>query len=205
MPPSSSGTGIGDSEFHKCLEFFGNDRFFRIGQQTRAREFQERGIVGLGRCGCDDVADADVNLNGNLCAFKIRNEGHSDAFVFGILGYAFRFDGLGIEAQAVLVDFQDAEFPKNMSEALWGIVTASEEISIPCRTIALFRPQLEEQRAFQNENVTVTGAAQPEENTLEPVLDADQSEIHVALAREVRELLADGSREILWGRFGQLE
>jgi len=32
--------GIGDSEVHKCFEFFGNDRFFRIGQQTRAREFQ---------------------------------------------------------------------------------------------------------------------------------------------------------------------
>jgi hypothetical protein len=51
-----------------------------------------------------------------------------------------------------------------MGEALRGIVTASEEISIPCWTIALFRPQLKEQRAFQNENVAVTGAAQPEEN-----------------------------------------
>jgi len=68
-----------------------------------------------------------------------------DAFVVGILGYAFRFDGLGIKAQAVLVDFQDAEFPKNMGEALRGVVTASKEISVPCRTIALFRPQLEEQ------------------------------------------------------------
>jgi len=45
------------------------------------------------------------------------------------------------------------------------------------------KPQLEEQRAFQNENVVVTGAAQPEENALEPVLHEDQSEIHVALAR----------------------
>ncbi len=70
-----------------------------------------------------------------------------------------------------------------MGEALRGVVTASEEIGIPCRTIALFRPQLKEQRAFQNENVAVTGAAQPEENTFEPVLDEDQSEIHVALAR----------------------
>ena len=52
----------------------------------RARESQERGIVGLGRCGCDDVAEADVNLNGNLCALEIRNEGHLDAFVVGILG-----------------------------------------------------------------------------------------------------------------------
>jgi hypothetical protein len=60
-------------------------------------------------------------------------------------------------------------------------------------------------RAFQNENVAVTGAAQPEENAFEPVLDEDQSEIHVALARQVRELLADGSGEVLWGRFGQLE
>ena len=51
-----------------------------------------------------------------------------------------------------------------MGEALRRVVTASEEISIPCRTIALFRPQLEEQRAFQNEIVAVTGAAQPEEN-----------------------------------------
>jgi len=92
-----------------------------------------------------------------------------------------------------------------MGEALRGVVTASEEISIPCRTIALFRPQLEEQRALQNEIVVVTGAAQPEENTLEPVLDEDQSEIHVALARQVRQLLADGSGEVLWGRFGQLE
>jgi len=158
-------------------------RFFRIGQQTRAREFQERGIAGLGRCGCDDVAETDVNLTGNLCAFEIRNQGHPDAFVVGILGYASRFDGLSIEAQAVLVDFQNAEFPKNMGEALRGVVTASEEISIPCRTIALFRPQLEEQCAFQNEIVAVTGAAQPEENALEPVLDEDQSEIHVALAR----------------------
>jgi hypothetical protein len=57
-----------------------------------------------------------------------------------------------------------------MGETLRGVVTASEEISIPCRTIALFRPQLEEQRAFQNENVAVTGAAQPEENALEPYL-----------------------------------
>jgi hypothetical protein len=47
----------------------------------------------------------------------------------------------------------------------------------------LFRPQLEEQRAFQNEIVVVTGAAQPEENSLKPVLDEDQSEIYVALAR----------------------
>jgi hypothetical protein len=39
------------------------------------------------------------------------------------------------------------------------------------------------ERAFQNENVAVTGAAQPEENTFEAVLDEDQSEIHVALAR----------------------
>jgi len=138
------------------LEFFGNDRFFRIGQQTRAREFQERGIADLGRCGCDDVSESDVNLDGNLCAFEIRNEGHPDAFVVGILGYASRFDGLGIEAQAVLVDFQNAEFPKNMGEALRGVVAVSEEISIPCRTIALFRPQLKEQRAFQNENVAVT-------------------------------------------------
>jgi hypothetical protein len=136
---------------------------------------------------------------------EIRKQGHPDAFVVGVLGYAFRFDGLGIEAQAVLVDFQNAEFPKNMGEPLRGVVTASQEISIPCRTIALFRPKLEEQRAFQNENVAVTGAAQPEENTLEPVLDEDQSEIHVALAREVRELLADGSGVVLWGRFGQLE
>jgi len=51
-----------------------------------------------GRCGCNDVAEADVNLNGNLCAFEICNQGHPDAFVVGILGYAFRFDGLGIEA-----------------------------------------------------------------------------------------------------------
>jgi hypothetical protein len=35
----------------------------------------------------------------------------------------------------------------------------------------LFRPQLEEQRALQNENVAVTGVAQPEENALEPVLE----------------------------------
>src|SRR5713226_5578719 len=82
-----------------------------------------------------------------------------------------------------LVDFQNAEFPKNMVEPFRGVVTANEEISIPCRTITLFRPQLEEQRAFQNENVAVTGAAQPEENALEPVLDEDQSKIHVALAR----------------------
>jgi hypothetical protein len=47
----------------------------------------------------------------------------------------------------------------------------------------LFRPQLEEQRTFQNEVVVVTGAAQREENTFEPVLDEDQSKIHVALAR----------------------
>jgi hypothetical protein len=47
--------------------------------------------------------------------------------------------------------------------------------------------------------------AQPEENALEPVLDEDQPEIHVALARDVRELLADGSTEVLWGGFGQLE
>src|SRR5207244_2523705 len=175
--------GIGDSEFHKCLEFFGNDRFFRIGQQTRARNFQEGGIADLGRCGCDDVSEADVNLNGNLCAVEMCNQGHPDAFVVGILGYASRFDGLGIEAQAVLVDFQKAEFPENMGEALRGIVTAGEEISIPCRTIALFRPQLEEQRAFQNEIVAVTGAAKPEKNALKPVLDEDQSKIHVALAR----------------------
>jgi hypothetical protein len=118
---------LGDSEFHKCFEFFGNDRFFRIGQQTRAGEFQERGIAGLERCGCDDVAEADVNLNGNLCGFEIRNQGHPDAFVVGILGYAFRFDGLGIEAQAVLVDFQNAEFPKNTGEALRGIITAARK------------------------------------------------------------------------------
>jgi hypothetical protein len=62
--------GIGDSEFHKCFEFFGSDRFFRIGQQTRAREFQERGMADLGRRWRDDVAKADVNLNGNLCAFE---------------------------------------------------------------------------------------------------------------------------------------
>lgn len=105
------------------------------------------------------------------CAFEIRNQGDPDAF--GILGYAFRFDGLGIEAQAVLVDFQDAKLPKNVGQALRGVVTPSEEISIPCRTIRLFRPQLEEQCAFQNENVAVTGATQPEENTLEPVLDED--------------------------------
>src|SRR2546426_9113758 len=79
--------GIGDSEFHKCLEFFGNDRFFRIGQQTRARKFQERGIADLGRCGCDDVSETDVNLNGNLCAVEMCNQGHPDAFVVGILGY----------------------------------------------------------------------------------------------------------------------
>ena len=148
--------GIGDSEFHKCFEFFGNDRFFRIGQQTRARRFQERGIGGLGRCKCDDVSESDVYLNGNLLAFKIRNEGHPDAVVVGPLGYAFRFDGLGIEAQAVLVGFQNAEFPENMSKALWGVVIAREGISIPRWTIALLRPQLKEQCAFQNENGAVT-------------------------------------------------
>ena len=35
--------------------------------------------------------------------------------------------------------------------------------------------------------------------------NSDQSEIHVALTRSVRELLADGSGEVLWARFGQLE
>jgi hypothetical protein len=63
----------------------------------------------------------------------VGNQGQPDAFVVGILGYAFRFDGLGIEAQAALVDFQNAEFPKNTGEALRGVVAASEEISIPRR------------------------------------------------------------------------
>jgi hypothetical protein len=120
---------------------FLSDRPANAGQEIPGRR-----IAGLGRWGCDDVAEADVSLNGNLCAFEIRNQGDPDAFVVGILGYAFRFDGLGVEAQAVLVDFQNAEFPKNMGEALRGVVTASEEISISCRTIALFRPQLKEQR-----------------------------------------------------------
>jgi hypothetical protein len=57
-----------------------------------------------------------------------------------------------------------------MGEAPRSIVTASEEISIPCWTIALFRPQLEEQRVFQNEIVAVTGAAHPEENALKPYI-----------------------------------
>jgi hypothetical protein len=100
---------------------------------------------------------------------------------------------------------QNAEFPKNVGEAFRGIVSAREEIGIPRWTIALFRPKLEEQRAFENKNIAVTRAAQPEENALQSVLDEDQSEIHIALAREVRELLADGSREILGSRFGQLE
>src|SRR5436309_15199973 len=134
-------------------------------------------------CRCDDVSEHHLNLNVNLCPVEMCNQGQPDAFVVGILGYASRFDGLGIEAQAVLVYFQKAEFPENMGEALRGIVTAGEEISIPCRTIALYRPQLEEQRAFQNEIVAVTGAAQPEEDALKPVLDEDQSKIHVALAR----------------------
>jgi hypothetical protein len=81
----------------------------------------------------------------------------------------------------MFIDFQNAELPKNIGEARRGVVTASEEISILCRTIALFCPQLEEKRAFQNEIVAVTGAAQPEESALKPVLDEDQSEIHVAL------------------------
>ena len=67
--------GIGNSEFHKRFEFFGNDRLFRIGQQTRSRKFQKRGVADLGRCGCDDVAEADVNLNGNLCALEICKQG----------------------------------------------------------------------------------------------------------------------------------
>ena len=44
------------------------------------------------------VAKADVDLNGNLCAFEKRNEGHAHAFVVSILGYAFRPDGVGIKA-----------------------------------------------------------------------------------------------------------
>ena len=111
-----------------------------------------------------------------LESLRVRDthkQGHPDPFVVGIRGYAFRFDRLDIEAQAVLVDFQNAEFPKNMGEALRGVATASEEISIRCRTITLFRPQLKEQPALQNENVAVTKAAQPEENTFEPVLDED--------------------------------
>src|SRR5260370_12256666 len=42
---------IGDSEFHKCFEFFRNDRFFRIRQQTRARELQERGLPAIPTAG----------------------------------------------------------------------------------------------------------------------------------------------------------
>jgi hypothetical protein len=45
-----------------------------------------------------------------------------------------------------------------MGEALWGVVAASEEIGIPCRTIGLLRPN-EEKSAFQNENVVVTRAS----------------------------------------------
>jgi hypothetical protein len=67
------------------------------------------------------------------------------------LHIAFRLDGLGVEAKAVLVDFQNTQLPKNMGEPLRGVVATSQEISIPCRTIRLFRPQFEEQRAFQNE------------------------------------------------------
>ena len=101
-------------------------------------------LPGHGRCGCDDVAEANVNLNGNFCAFEIRNQGHSDAFVVGILRYASRFDGLGIEAQAVLVDFQNAEFPRNMGEALRGVVTASEHH----HTVATSRFDLRRQVQF---------------------------------------------------------
>src|SRR6266853_1590176 len=93
-----------------------------------------------------------------------------------------RFQSVGVEAQAVLVHLQNAEFPKNVGEAFRGIVAAREEIGIPRWTIALFRPKLEEQRAFENKNIAVTRAAQPEENALRSVLDEDQSEIHIALA-----------------------
>jgi hypothetical protein len=72
---------------------------------------------------------ADVDVNGNLRAFEIRNQGHPDAFVVGVLGYAFPFYGVRIGAQAVLAHFKNAEFSKNASEALRGIVAASEELA----------------------------------------------------------------------------
>jgi len=68
--------GIGDAEFRERFELFGNGRFLRIGQQARAGEFEERGVVGLGRCGRDGVAESDVDLDGNLLAFEIRDQGH---------------------------------------------------------------------------------------------------------------------------------
>jgi hypothetical protein len=73
---------------------------------------------------------ADVDLNGNLHAFEIRNQGHPDAFVVGVLGYAFPFYGVRIEAQAVLAHLQNAQFSKNASETLRGIVATSEEIGV---------------------------------------------------------------------------
>ena len=36
---------VGNSEFHYCFEFFGNDSFVRIREQVRARKIQKCRIV----------------------------------------------------------------------------------------------------------------------------------------------------------------
>src|ERR1700732_5176129 len=71
--------------------------------------------------------------------------------------------------------------------------------------IALIGPKLEQERALEDENTPITGAAEAVENSFEAIFDQEQAEIRVALASEIEQFLADGGGNVFRGWVGQLE
>jgi hypothetical protein len=118
----------------------------------------------------DHIAEANVDLDGYSDVSQVGDELEPDPLVVGIFFDPLSVDFLDIERKAVFGEairaglLEDADEPSNI------IRSVSEEIHIPCRAMAVCRPEFEKYSTFQHEGVSVFRAAEPKENPLQAVL-----------------------------------
>ena len=176
------------------MQLFGDDRGLGVGAQGRCGDvLQQRRVVDGLRRGRDGITEADVDLQGQAGAFEPGAQIDAHAALSyrlsGVLADRAALDRRGIEDDAV-VHCNAGERSENADQRGYVVRAEAQQIGVACRPVRLAVPELEQQRALEQETRCVLKDGKSVEQAFQAVPGQGQVEV---LLRRVGVLLQPGA------------
>jgi hypothetical protein len=152
---------VGHTQNCHGVQLLGDDGGLGVGTQRRCGNIGQQGrIRDRLRSGRDRIAEADVDLQGQARAVEGGTQIDAYAAVAGVLANRGACGRLGDEHDAV-VHRDAADGSKDADQRGHVVGAEPQQVGVACRPVRLAIPELEQQRALEQEVRCVLGDGQP--------------------------------------------
>jgi hypothetical protein len=163
-------SAVGHIQYNHGVKLFRNHGLDGISKKPWAFRAEESGVRDLDGTRGDHITEANVDLKREPGIAKATAERQPDAAVLGSKSNGLPGDGSGVEADAVVLDFDRHAVLHYRDELRDACALAPKEIDVLGRPRGATSQGFECQRSLQNESPSVRGARKAVQKPLHSVI-----------------------------------